>query len=197
MADYDDERAQAELDEAVRQEATSRKRTTEGHAVAAPVTPSQLLHQAAEAERAAQHFRAQAALMAHAMEEARRPVEPDASEGAVYVAFSKYQSGREYAYAAVGWAVGRQQRWAITRLHGSDGPTRYNWAALLQFMGEANWGTLQLLAPHGDPLVPAGNEPPAVEVMGNYGRVVGTRAQPFAGPGLYGDTDNGHSADLW
>lgn len=102
--------------------------------------------------------------------EALKPKMPEVAEAApVVVAFSKYQSGREYNYAAVGWRVGRQVRWTTT----GQGGDRLNWPGLLQFIGEANWPSLRVMN-DGDSLLPEGAEPPVVERMGSYGRVLGS-----------------------
>ncbi|AGU92001.1 hypothetical protein ADAWI_89 [Mycobacterium phage Adawi] len=126
---------------------------------------AQLLEQASQVDRAV----AEAEL---ARREARKPKQPalgGAGDRAV-VAFTKYQAGREYAYAAVGWRVGGAVRWTVT----GQNTDRMNWAGLLQFIGEANWPSLhlmtesELLGPMPD------DEAPVAERMGAYGRVLGS-----------------------
>ncbi|AHJ88392.1 hypothetical protein CG91_gp092 [Mycobacterium phage 39HC] len=137
---------------------------------------ARLLEAAGEAERA----EARALLLAR---EAARPKMPEVGEGPAYVVFRRYQAGREYAYAAVGWREGRSVRWAVT---GAE-TRRFNWPGLLEFIGEANWSTLWTVTA-ADRLGPEpGAEPPTAEVMGRFGRVersetVGqTDHDPFAG----------------
>lgn len=136
----------------------------------APVSAAQLRAEAARARAIAEELTRQAAEQSVAEEEARKPKMPRVAEGEhPVVAFERYQSGRNYAYAAVGWRDGRSVRWAVT---GQEG-RRFNWPGLLQFIGEANWGTLRSLV-DGDSLLPEGVEPPVAEEMGDYGRVLGT-----------------------
>ena len=93
---------------------------------------AQLLAQAGEAERA----EARALMLAR---EAARPQMPEVTDDQpVVVGFGKYQSGREYAFAALGFREGRSVRWVVT---GSE-TRRFNWPGLLEFIGEANWPTL-------------------------------------------------------
>ncbi|AHK12041.1 hypothetical protein Hosp_087 [Mycobacterium phage Hosp] len=121
---------------------------------------ARLLEAAGEAERA----EARALLLAR---EAARPKMPEVGEGPAYVVFRRYQAGREYAYAAVGWREGRSVRWAVT---GAE-TRRFNWPGLLEFIGEANWSTLWTVTA-ADRLGPEpGAEPPTAEVMGRFGRV--------------------------
>lgn len=103
--------------------------------------------------------------------EERRPKCPHVGDGEhAVVSFTKYQAGREYAYAAVGWRVGRALRWTVT----GQNTDRLNWPGLLQFIGEANWPSLYLMTP-GERLGPdADDEEPVAERMGSYGRVLGT-----------------------
>lgn len=109
------------------------------------------------------------------------------------VSFSKYQSGRLYNYAAVGWVAAHVDeiaappaghkvvRWAVTGME----TRRMNWAGLLDFIGEANWPTLYLMTE--DKLLGPlpGEEGPIAEVMGNYGRVERTE-RVTAGKLYYG-----------
>lgn len=139
-------------------------------APSAPVTASQLRAEAARARAIAEELTRQAAEQAVAEEEARKPRCPQVMEGApTYVTFTRYMNGREYAYAAVGWRAGRSVRWAVT---GSE-DRRFNWPALLQYVGEANWSTLRVVTDQ-EPILTPGGEPPVAEVMGRYGRVRGT-----------------------
>jgi hypothetical protein len=127
----------------------------------------------AEAERFQQfadEMTAKADAAARAELEASRPKMPSVADGPAFVMFTKYMSGREYAYAAVGWRIGRSVRWAIT---GAESNERRNWPGLLMFIGEANWSTIRVLTPGGQ-LLPPEAEPPAVEEMGQFGRVFET-----------------------
>ena len=146
------------------------ERATEGTISAAPLTAAQLRAEAARARALADEMTRQAAEMAVAEEEARKPQCPKVEENVpVFVTFTRYLNGREYAYSAVGWRIGRSVRWAVT---GSE-ERRFNWPALLQFVGEANWSTLQRVTAQ-EPILTPGGEPPVAEVMGRYGRVQGT-----------------------
>jgi hypothetical protein len=179
MSDYDDERAQASLESDEAELATA---PSEGVTSVPPSAAylrqeaARLLELAGERERA----EARALLLAR---EAARPKMPEVGEGPAYVIFRRYQSGREYGYAAVGWREGRSVRWAVT---GSE-TRRFNWPGLLEFIGEANWPTLWTVTA-GERLGPEpGAEPPTAEVMGRYGRVERTETvgavdhDPFAG----------------
>lgn len=111
-----------------------------------------------------------------AAREARKPKEPPI--GSV-IRFEKPQSGRCYHYAAISFPVGREgsgyraRRWAITNtVTGVTG--RYTWAGLLEFIGEANWTTIELWSVEGTKLVDPVDEPAVVERMGPYGQVRGT-----------------------
>ncbi|AYB70630.1 hypothetical protein SEA_SERENDIPITOUS_89 [Mycobacterium phage Serendipitous] len=151
---------------------------------AAPVTAAQLRAEAARARAIAEELTRQAAEQAVAEEEARKPKMPNVNDGPVFVAFSRYMSGREYAFAAVGWRTGRSVRWAVT---GAE-ERRFNWPGLLQFVGEANWPTLRVMV-DGDSLLPEGYEPPVAEEMGAFGQVLGTSdpaRQPVDRPGIVG-----------
>lgn len=136
-------------------------------------TAAQLQAEANQAAAIAKELARQAVVARAAEEAARRPQMPEIGvepgDHAV-VCFAKYQGGREYHYAALGWRVGRNVRWAVT----GQTTDRMNWPGLLVFIGEANWHTLvrmgqtQLLGPTPE------NEPPARERMGSFGRVMGT-----------------------
>lgn len=110
-----------------------------------------------------------------AVREARKPKEPPV--GSV-IRFEKAQSGRCYHYAAISFPVGGRssllsRRWAITNtVQGGEG--RYTWAGLLEFIGEANWTTIELWSIEGTRLVDPDDEPPVVERVGPYGKVQGT-----------------------
>lgn len=171
---------------------------TTGRAQMAPDTPATLLAAADAAEAAARDMRREAAQLALAAEEARRPRMPAiGGEGdRAIVSFTKYQSGREYNYAAIGWRQGRSVRWAIT----GETTDRFNWPGLLRWVGEANWPSLQLMV-ESESLAPD-SEPAVRERMGSFGRVLATtgvveplvRAEvprggvigPFAAGGLLG-----------
>lgn len=138
--------------------------------VATPPTAATLQAQADTAARIAKDLAQQAAAARRAEIEASRPQMPDVGgEGdRAIVCFTKYQSGREYNYAAIGWRQGRSVRWAVT----GQTTDRMNWPGLLSFIGEANWPSLhsmtedRLLGP-----LP-GQEAPVRERMGSYGRVL-------------------------
>ncbi|QHB37832.1 hypothetical protein I5G63_gp092 [Mycobacterium phage Imvubu] len=128
----------------------------------------------AEARRAraiADELAQQALAARQAEEAARRPQEPAVEAGLPeFVMFSRYESGRVYTYAAIGWQEGRGRtrvtRWAVT----GQETRRFNWPGLLNFIGEANWHTLYQFTDSRS-LMPAGAEPPVAEEMARYGRV--------------------------
>ena len=132
-------------------------------------TYADILDAAAAAEEHAKRLRMSAALIRKDDEEARRPKMPELdNEGRATVVFSRYLSGRDYGYAAVGWRQGRHVRWAVT----SQGDQRFNWQGLLEFIGSANWSTLAVVTETVNIGPEPGMEPPIVETMGRYGRVV-------------------------
>ncbi|AGT12991.1 hypothetical protein KAYACHO_87 [Mycobacterium phage KayaCho] len=152
---------------------------------------ARLLELAGERERA----EARALLMAR---EAARPKMPEVgADDRPVVYFTKYQAGREYSYAALGWREGRSVRWVVT---GSE-TRRFNWPGLLEFIGEANWPSLVHMT-GGDHLgPPPGAEPPTAEVMGRFGRVersetVGAvdHGDPFSGMLIVGLGGGGSAA---
>lgn len=120
-----------------------------------------------EAQATYHELRRAARLAQKAEEESRRPAEPrptpDLPE---FILFARYTGGRVYHYAAVGWNVGGQVRWAVT---GTEA-RRFNWPGLLEFIGEANWSTLQHVT-NVEPLVAPGAEPPAAETVGSFGQI--------------------------
>ncbi|QPX62202.1 hypothetical protein PBI_INDLOVU_88 [Mycobacterium phage Indlovu] len=135
-------------------------------------TASELRRQAAEARELAERLAREAAEAALAEAEARRPKMPEVSADVrPIIGFTKYQSGKEYHYAARGWREGRSIRWAVT---GSES-RRFNWPGLLDFIGEANWPSIVVMTA-GEHLVAEGQEPPVAERMGAFGRVVGTES---------------------
>ncbi|UXE04459.1 hypothetical protein SEA_FUNSIZED_88 [Mycobacterium phage Funsized] len=128
---------------------------------------AELRREAAKAREIADELARQAAEAAVAEREASRPKMPVIPAGeARVVTFTRYQSGREYAYAALGWREGRSYRWAVT---GSE-TRRFNWPGLLDFIGEANWASLAFVTA-ATPILPPGAEPPVAEEMARYGRV--------------------------
>jgi hypothetical protein len=132
--------------------------------------------QADQAARIAKDLATQAAAARRAELEASRPQQPPVEAGLPeFVMFSRYQSGKVYTYAAIGWVEGRGRtqvtRWAVT----GEETRRFNWAGLLAFIGEANWGTLHQFT-DTRALAAPGGEPAVAERMGRYGRVVGTDA---------------------
>jgi hypothetical protein len=134
-------------------------------------TSAELDAQARKARAIADELAAQALAARRAELEASRPKMPevDAADSTPVVVFSKYQSGREYHFAAIGWRQGRSVRWAVT----GEETDRFNWPGLLNFIGEANWGTLRHVVTTV-PLLPPGAEPPVAEKMGAFGRVIRT-----------------------
>ena len=141
--------------------------------------------EAARARAIADELARQAADQARVERLARTPKEPELEPGLPeFVMFTKYQSGRVYTYAAVGWAEGRGRtqvnRWAIT----GQEARRFNWAALLKFVGESNWGSLRVFT-DARPLLDPGSEPEVAEVMGAFGKVERTEdvVTPLVGYG--------------
>lgn len=124
--------------------------------------------------------------------EATRPRMPEIEAGEPgFLTFTKYMSGREYTYAAVGWKLNRGStaRFVIThRAEGSrytassEGNGRFTWEGLLAFIGEANWGSLRVLVP-GEAIVAPGGLPPVVETIGSFGQVLGTHRVPDSSTG--------------
>lgn len=144
---------------------------------------SELREKARQRKHEAQVLLREAREVERAEEIASRPPMPAISpDGSRVVLFEKYQSGRNYAYAALGWRVGNMAdasvRWVVT---GSDGDTRHNWASLLNFIGKANWATLRAVT-SSSPLLAPGTEPPAAEKVGRYGQVVSEYASSDDGP---------------
>jgi hypothetical protein len=132
------------------------------------VSAAELRAQAAQAKRVAAELEQQAALATRAEADALKPKMPAADvDTHPVVTFSRYQSGREYNYAAIGFRIGRQVRWAVT---GKE-TRRFNWPGLLAFIGEANWATLELVCASGS-LLPEGAEPAVAERMARFGKVV-------------------------
>ena len=130
----------------------------------------ELQQMADELARQAQEMATKAAKVRQAEAEALRPKMPLILEGRQFwavVSFSKYQSGREYHYAAIGWREGRSIRWAVT----GQESRRFNWSGLLEFIGAANWHTVRRMH-EGEALGP-NIEPPVAERMGAFGRVEG------------------------
>ncbi|AYP70074.1 hypothetical protein I5G62_gp88 [Mycobacterium phage CRB2] len=144
------------------------------------ITAAELRRQAAQAREIAEQLARDASAATRAELEASRPKCPVLiGEGdSAMVGFTRYQSGREYRYAAIGWRTGRSVRWMVT----GEETRRFNWPGLLAFIGEANWSSLVRLV-EGERLLPEGVEPPVAEEMGRFGRVLGS-STPFA-PGGY------------
>jgi len=144
---------------------------------------TELRRQAEKARAIADELASQAAAAAIAEREAARPKMPNIADNApTYITFERYQAGRNYGYAAVGWRSGRSVRWAVT---GSE-TRRFNWPGLLDFIGESNWATMRVVTDQ-DYIVTPGGEPPVAETMGRYGRVTSVdTVSPFVGDGPYG-----------
>lgn len=139
---------------------------------------AELRREAEQARRVADELARQASEAAAAEREASRPKMPEMSEGdhpVVY--FTRYQAGREYGYAAIGWRTGHSYRWAVT----GQETRRFNWPGLLDFIGEANWPSLVRMT-GADHLLPPGAEPGVAERMGRYGRVLGTETVDTVSP---------------
>ena len=143
-----------------------------------PSLPSQLMSAAALRSQAAQLLeeatridRLVAAEELRRREE-RKPKQPDVVPSlngmpTAVVVFTKYQSGRLYGYAAVGWRVGNAVRWTVT----GQNTDRMNWPGLLQFIGEANWPSLHVVSGLDRIGPDPEDEAPVAEVMGDYGQV--------------------------
>ncbi len=131
---------------------------------------AQLRREAEQAARIAEDLARQATEAALAEREASRPKMPpvDVDGKTTVITFVRYQSGREYQYAAIGWRTGRSVRWAVT---GSE-TRRFNWPGLLDFIGEANWHSIAEVT-ETRRILPRSAEPPVAETMGRYGRVLG------------------------
>lgn len=152
--------------------------------MSAPKSAAALQEEANAAARIAAELANQAAAARRAEIEASKPRQPVVTpDDTVVLYFEKYQSGRAYGFAAIGFAVPvarsaaaaargdvrHHVRWAVT----GEETRRFNWAGLLQFVGEANWATLVTMT-GGTHLLPPGAEPPVAERMGPFGRVLGT-----------------------
>jgi len=151
----------------------------------APKTSAELQEEALTAQRIADELRRQAIEARQLEKDARTPKMPDVVPSingmpTATVLFTRYQSGRVYGYAAVGWRVGaRTVRWAVT----GEETRRFTWAGLLEFIGEANWTSLHVVSDL-DYIGPA-SEPPVAEVMGRFGKVERTEdvVSPVVGYG--------------
>lgn len=146
-------------------------------ASSAPRSAAQLYEEAQRASAIAAELRTQAIEQARLERVASKPQMPDLSAGPVILGFEKHQSGRNYAYAAIGWTEGRYKRWAVT---GTEA-RRFNWAGFLEFVGEGNWASIRVMN-IGPTLLPEGTEPPVAERVGRYGRITAGRVgvDPFA-----------------
>lgn len=134
-------------------------------------TAAQLYEEAERAKQIADDLRRQAVEAVAREREASQPREPALDNGPGYVSFSKYQSGRVYSYAAVGWRPdGGTSRWAVT----GECTDRFTWNGLLAFVGEANWGSVHQFT-ISKPLLPEGAGPAVAERMGPFGKVRSTR----------------------
>lgn len=143
--------------------------------------PDEMRAEARRLMRKAAALEREAAERARRELEARKPEEPDLSEGPVTVTFNRYLSGRVYTHAAVGWRVGtRMSRWVITSSAPADNG-RYTWNGLLNFIGEANWVTLAKVT-EVEPLITSEDAPAAKETVGPYGTVLSTEpVEPYHG----------------
>ena len=70
-----------------------------------------------------------------------RPVEPTVPGGtdAQAILFAIRYPSKTYHYAAVGYRYGNAWQWSLT----GSGNRRYRWAELLEFIGSANWHSIQ------------------------------------------------------
>ncbi|AYD82074.1 hypothetical protein I5G60_gp82 [Mycobacterium phage Saguaro] len=135
------------------------------------ISAAQLREEARKAREIADQLATAARDATAAEAAARRPKEPTPGDEPEYVVFRRYTSGREYHYAAVGWRIGNTVRWAVT----GQETRRFNWAGLLEFIGETNWNSIRVVT---DTLavLPPGAEPPAAEYMGAFGKVKRTES---------------------
>ncbi|WGH22197.1 hypothetical protein SEA_KRONUS_96 [Mycobacterium phage Kronus] len=143
-------------------------------------TAAELRAEAAKLMEEANRLAVAEAEAARLAEIAARPKMPEVlADKPVVVAFRKYMSGREYAFAAVGWRVGRSVRWALT----GETRDRFNWPALLEFVGKANWPTIHLMT-EGERLGPEPTEEVEAvrEVMGPLGAVLDERPSRSRAP---------------
>lgn len=134
-------------------------------------TAEELRGEAREYEREAQLRFAEAARLEREAKEARRPKAPEFGDRTdhIVVCFSRFQNEREYAYAAVGWKARNRPRWESTSwaVTGVES-RRFNWAGLLEFIGEENWPSLHLMTV--DKLIgpSPSEEPPKAEHVGRH-----------------------------
>ena len=144
----------------------------EATTVAPPLSATDMLVEASHLQAKAAQLRAAAAEQARLAEEARKPKMPDLpNHGDVQaILFTKYQGGREYHYAALGWRIGHSIRWTVT----GACTDRFSWAGLLEFVGEANWSSLAVVETARSIGPTPGNEGPVAERMGESGRVTRT-----------------------
>lgn len=135
---------------------------------ARPMTAAELRERAAAISRDAEAMRRMAAELDRTAEEARRPKCPRLRDGEhVVLTFSKFMSGVDYRFAAVGFRKGHSVRFTIT---GTEA-RRFTWAGFIAWVGEANWSTL-CMATDGVRIGPEpGQEPPVAEVMAPFGQV--------------------------
>jgi hypothetical protein len=123
---------------------------------------------------------------------ARRPVMPEITNpgDSAVVVFNRYQSGKDYGYAAHGWREGSAVRWVVT----GQNTERFNWQGLLEWIGEANWHSIHVVTDVKRIGPDPEDDTPLREVMGSYGRVERTEAigvDPFAAGGYVGGLDLG------
>ena len=149
MADYPEgyaEYAAERPEEDVALEQSQAEETTvndEGRCETVPPTADALRARAQAMLADAARLERQEAMDRHRARLARRPVMPEIanpSDSAVVV-FNRYQSGKDYGYAAHGWREGSAVRWVVT----GQNTERFNWQGLLEWIGEANWHSLHVV----------------------------------------------------
>lgn len=144
-------------------------------------TYADLMGKAHELNQEAQRLQAAALIArrreaeeAEALREARKPKEPVIG---TVIRFHRVLSGKTYQYAAISFPAsgnprGGGRRWAVTNTVQGDAG-RYTWNGLLNFIGEANWTSMQSSTGWSDMVAPA-DEPAVVERVGGYGAVLRT-----------------------
>lgn len=192
MADYPEGYDDAVETAVAAQAEPERTTVNEGRCQAAPPTADALRARARAMLADAARLDRQEALDRHRARLARRPVMPEIvnpGDSAVVV-FNRYQSGKDYGYAAHGWREGSAVRWVVT----GQNTERFNWPGLLEWIGEANWHSLHVVTDVKRIGPDPEDDTPLREVMGKYGRVERTEAlgvDPFAAGGMVQGLDLG------
>lgn len=112
-----------------------------------PSKAAQLRADAATYLREAERLDREAAAETARARKLRRPVPPSPdqydAQGAAYLVFQRVLGGKAYSYAAVLYGVGHQARVETTSRR--KPPRVYTWGEFLEFVGENNWHTLQVM----------------------------------------------------